>query len=197
MLRGALRGICPAEALGIPRMQNRPVVGPDRPGKGIISAGPAPPNGLRALLRTQYRRRGPGRPAGGNKGRPAALRPLSGHFFHRPGPRISTQGPLAPPGRTKAARRRGQKGGLRQQKQGQRGQKSRPSRRETIPSGTGNQARQSRPGIRTAIQTGRIQKNRHASPEGGQTIENILLPEPGDLGFNYQTWRSTQVIDDN
>ena len=33
MLRGALRGICPAEALGIPRMQNRPVVGPVRAGE--------------------------------------------------------------------------------------------------------------------------------------------------------------------
>ena len=38
-----------------------------------------------------------------------------------------------------------------------------------------------------------IQKNRHDSPEGGQTIEKILLPEPWELGFYYDTWRPTQL----
>ena len=104
MLRGALRGICPAEALGIPRMQNRPVVGPVRAGESdnFCRARPAkrPQSAFTDTIppeRPWKTRRGQQRPSCGSQ---APQRPL----FSQTGTEISTQGPLARPGRTKTAR---------------------------------------------------------------------------------------------
>ena len=151
MLRGALRGICPAEALEYPGCKTGPLSGLSGPGKAIISAGPAPPNGLRALLRTQYRRRGLEDPPGATK---AVLRlsdPSAATVFtdrdckfplraRWPGPEGQKQPGPEPGGRNQAAgTRRPEPGGRNQAKKGQ---KPRRRRRETITPATGKSYRE-------------------------------------------------------